>query len=49
MRDSTVWDFKMWPMAVLTGNPINGRFFIMKCMVDGFAGSKKLAVITRWP
>ena len=32
IKDSTVWDFKMWPLAVLTGDRINGFFLISKCM-----------------
>ena len=42
IRDSTAWDFKMWPLAVLTG------FFIRKCMAV-LPGRKKLAVIIKWP
>ena len=30
----------MWPLAVLTGDRING-FFIRKCMYRRFAGLKK--------
>ena len=26
IRDSTVWDFKMWLVAILTGDPINSFF-----------------------
>ena len=25
-RDSTIWDFKMWPLAVVTGDRINEGF-----------------------
>ena len=27
IRDSTDWDFKMWPLAVLTGDHVNGFSF----------------------
>ena len=37
----------MWPLAVLTGDRINGFFFcIRKCMAV-LPGRKKLVVITR--
>ena len=35
----TVWDFKMWPLAVLTGDCINGFFY--KETYGHFAGPKK--------
>ena len=38
MRDLTVWDFKLWPLAVLTGDCINGSFY--KEMYGRFAGPK---------
>ena len=45
--DSTVRDVNMWPLAVLTGDRINGgRFFLRKCMTV-LLGRKKVAVITR--
>ena len=45
--DSTVRDFNMWPLAVLTGDRIDGRrFFVRKCMTVSL-GRKKVAVITR--
>ena len=31
MRDSTVWDFKVWPLATLTGDRINGFFYKEMC------------------
>ena len=39
IRDFTVWDFKMWPLAVLMGDCINGFFY--KEMYGRFAGPKK--------
>ena len=39
MRDSTVWDLNMWPLAVLTGDSINGYFY--QEMYGRFAGPKK--------
>ena len=39
--DSTVRDFNMWPLAVLTGDCIDGRRFFCKEMHDRFAGPKK--------
>ena len=45
MRDSTVWDFKMWPLAVFTDERIYGGF--CKEMYGRFEGPKKVAVITR--
>ena len=36
----------MWPLAVLTGNRING-FFFNKETYGRFVGPKKLAVTTR--
>ena len=45
--DSTVRDFNMWPLAVLTGDRIDGRrFFVRKC-VTVLPGRKKVTVITR--
>ena len=41
-----VWDFKMWPLAVLTGERINGIFFIY---MDVLLGRKNLAVIRMSP
>ena len=35
-----------WPLAVLTGDRINGVFFIIKCMAV-FPGQKKVTVIMR--
>ena len=32
VKDSNAWDFEMWPLAVLTGDPINEGFFIRKLM-----------------
>ena len=43
IRDSTVWDFKMWPLAVLTGDRIDGFFLMGKCMIV-MPGRKKVAV-----
>ena len=43
MKDSTVWDFKMGPLAILTGDCIN-RFFL--CMAI-LLGRKNVTVILR--
>ena len=29
IKDSIVWNFKMWPLAVLTGDHISRRFFFL--------------------
>ena len=48
VRDSTAWDFKVWPLAVLTG-------FFYKEMYGRFARPKKtgrnnkVTVLPRWP
>ena len=42
MKLSTVWDFKMWPLAVLTRESINVFFY--EEMYGRFAGPKK-----KWP
>ena len=39
MRESTVWVFKMWPLAVLTSGCITGVFY--KEVYGRFAGRKK--------
>ena len=46
MEDYIVWDLKLWPLAVLTGDRINEGFFY-KRMYGRFAGHKKMAAITR--
>ena len=52
IRESTVRDFKMWRLAVLTGDRINGFFF--KENYGRFAGPKKsgrnnkVTILTRW-
>ena len=48
VRDSTAWDFKVWPLAVLTG------FFIRKCMAvlpgrKKTGRNNKVTVLPRWP
>ena len=45
IRDFTVWDFKMWPLAVLMGDRINGGF--SREMKGRFDGREKVAVITQ--
>ena len=53
IRDSSVWDFKMWPLAILTGERINGVFY--REMYGRFAGPKnsgrnnEVTVLPRWP
>ena len=42
-KDSTVWDFEMWLLAVLIGDRINDQGFFDKKMYGHFAGPKK------WP
>ena len=37
-RDSTVWDFKMWPLAVSTSDRISDGYY--KEMVGRFAWPK---------
>ena len=41
----------MWPLAVLTGDRINGFFFLnqKKYGAAVWRGRKKVAAITRWP
>ena len=39
--------FKIWPLAVLTGDRINRVFFSNKEIYGRFARPKKLAIITR--
>ena len=39
IRDSIVWDFKMWPLAILTGDHVNGVFFIRKCIAREKSGN----------
>ena len=47
LLDSTVRDFNMWPLVVLTGDRIDGRcFFVRKCMTV-LPGRKNVTVITR--
>ena len=46
ISDDTVWDFKMWPLAVLTGDRANEGFFITKCMAV-LPGEINVAVTTR--
>ena len=43
IRDSTYRDYKMWPLAVLTGDRFNGFFFSeeMYGRLDHFAEPKK--------
>ena len=53
IRDFTVWDFKMWPLAVLTGDCINGFFFIRKCMAvllgqENRGRNNEVIVSLRW-
>ena len=46
IKDDAVWDFKMWLLAILTGDRINKGFFYKK-LYSRFAGTKKVAVISR--
>ena len=47
MEDSTVWDFKMWPVAVLTGDCINEGF--SQETAWQFCWATKSGLIMRWP
>ena len=53
-KDSALWDLKLWPLAVLTGDRINEVFFYKK-MYDRFAEPKRsgcnneVTVLPRWP
>ena len=49
-----MWDFKIWPLTVLTGDRLCGFFY--KKMYGRFAGQKKksssngkVTVLPRWP
>ena len=47
VKDSNAWDFEMWPLAVLTGDPINEGFFFYKKVYGRFAsGQNNVAAIT---
>lgn len=45
MNDSTVRDLKRGPLTLLTGDRINKRFLLRKCMVV-LQGQEKVSVIT---
>ena len=45
IKDYTGLDFRMWPLASLTGWLYQLRFLMRKCM-DIWPGQKRLAVIT---
>ena len=50
VKDSNAWDFEMWPLAVLTGDPINeGFFFYKKVYGRVSSGQNNVAAITWWP
>ena len=46
ITDSTVWDFYMWRLAILTGDRINGCFLMTKCMAI-LPSHKKVDAILR--
>ena len=46
-KDSSVWDFEMWLLAILTGDRINDQGLFDKKMYGHFAGPKKVAIIMR--
>lgn len=46
MKDSTVRDLKRGPPTLLTGDRINERLLLRKCMVV-LQGQEKVSVITR--
>ena len=46
-EELTVWDRKMWPLAVLPGGYIS-EVYVGPCMAF-FLGQTKVAVLTSWP
>ena len=46
VKDSNAWDFEMWPLAVLTGDPIKEGFFYKKVYGRFASGQNNVAAIT---
>ena len=49
-----VWDFEMWPLAVLTGDRISEGFFLYEnvwpfCPAKKSDRNNEVTVLPRWP
>ena len=49
VKDATVWDFKIWPLATSMGDCVNKVFSLENVWPFCQAKNNKVTVLLRWP